>query len=79
MTVRRLISILEKMPKDADVCHLYDGEKRGSIDLVYVSKSESVITAGYGDHCYSDDARPKNAPTEKEEPFWYLPTQQNQP
>jgi hypothetical protein len=60
MTVEQLIKQLEKMPKNAKVFHLWNGEPRTEINLVYECKSGQVITADFDQYCYSKNARPKN-------------------
>lgn len=70
MTVKELIKQLEKMPQDARVYHLWDGEPRTAINVVYEAKAGKVITADYNQVCYSDNARPKNAPNNKINKYW---------
>ncbi len=60
MKVKHLIEQLEKMPQDAEVFHLWDGEPRTSINIVYECKSGQVITSDFDEICYSPNARPKN-------------------
>lgn len=70
MTVKELIEALSKMPQDARVFHLWDGEPRTAINVVYETKNGKVMTADYRMVCYSTDARPKDAPTSEENRYW---------
>lgn len=58
------------MPQNANVFHLWDGELRTEINIVYESKDEKVVTADYEHVCYSTESRPKNAPTYEENRYW---------
>ncbi len=73
MKVEELIEVLKTMPPDAEVFHLWDGEPRTAIELVWVSKSGTVITSDYEQHCYSDEGRPIKAPSENETLSWTAP------
>lgn len=73
MKVKDLITELEKMPQDAEVLHLWDGEARTAIEIVYLSKNGNVITADFGMVCYSSDTRPVDAPTREEDRHWETP------
>lgn len=70
MTVKELIEKLKELPQNAKVFHLWDGEPRTAINVVYESKNGSVITSDYKELCYSTSARPKNAPTSEEDRYW---------
>lgn len=70
MRVKELIEELKKMPQNARVFHLYDGEPRAAVNVVYESKSGRVITADFGQVCYSTNARPIDAPSKEVEPYW---------
>jgi hypothetical protein len=70
MTVKELVEALSKMPQDARVFHLWDGEPRTAINVVYETKNGKVMTADYEMVCYSTDARPIDAPTKEENPYW---------
>jgi len=70
MTVKELMEILKNLPQDSRVFHLWDGEPRTAINVVYESKRGAVITADYNQVCYSTGARPKNAPNAKEDRYW---------
>lgn len=70
MIVKELIKELEKLPQNANVYHLWDGEPRTQINIVYESKNGSVITSDYNQNCYSTNARPKNAPTAEVDIYW---------
>lgn len=71
MKVKELIKKLETMPQDAEVFHLWDGEPRTKIVHVWLSKNGNVITSDSGEVCYSTESRPIDAPSEKENPYWY--------
>lgn len=62
MTAAELIAELSKLPPDAKVWHLWDGELRTEINFVWLSKGGDVVTADYDQVAYSDDARPIDAP-----------------
>jgi hypothetical protein len=70
MTVKELIAELNKMPQDMKVFHLWDGEPRTAINLVWEARGGFVMTSDFGESCYSDKARPKDAPTEEEDRYW---------
>lgn len=73
MKVCELIAILNTMPAEAKVLHLWDGEARTEIQHVWLSKSGKVITADTGMVCYSTPDRPLGAPTSGEEIYWRTP------
>lgn len=73
MKVSELIQQLQKMPQDASVFHLWDGEARTEINVVYQSKEGDVITADFDMACYSTGSRPINAPTSQEMMVWHTP------
>jgi hypothetical protein len=58
MKVKDLIEKLQALPPDADVYHIWDGEPRTAIEVVYLSKSGDVMTADYGEMVYTELARP---------------------
>lgn len=70
MTVKNLIEKLKELPQEATVFHLWDGEPRTTINVVYEAKNGNVITADYDEVCYSSSARPKDAPNKEESKFW---------
>jgi hypothetical protein len=70
MKVHELIKKLEVLPKEAEVYHLWDGELRTKIEVVYLAKSGDVATADYAQVCYSDISRPIGAPGEEQARFW---------
>ncbi len=70
MTVKDLIEKLKELPQDAKVFHLWDGEPRTSINVVYETKNGAVMTADYEQVCYSSSARPKDAPNREENRYW---------
>jgi len=73
MTVRDMVKVLSKMPQDARMYHLVDGEPRTAINVVYEAKNGQVITSDYDEPCYSNDARPKSAQTKEQNPLWKTP------
>lgn len=70
MIVKDLIEKLKELPQDARVFHLWDGEPRTAINVVYETKNGEVMTADYGQVCYSSSARPKDAPNSEEYRYW---------
>lgn len=70
MTVGELIERLKKLPQEARVFHLWDGEPRTAINVVYESKNGAVITSDYDQVCYSSSARPKDAPNSEDDRYW---------
>lgn len=60
MKVKELIQLLQKMPQEARVFHLWDGEPRTEINIVYESRVGHVITADYNEDCYSTQYMPKD-------------------
>lgn len=70
MTVNQLRHLLEDLPQDAIVTHLWDGEARTEIQLVWLARDGSVVTSDYYEACYSDGTRPLGAPTAKEDLYW---------
>lgn len=78
MTVKELIAELQKMPQDAQVEHLWDGEPRTGINIVYESKDGRVITSDYNQDCYSTEGRPKDAPTREQQQYWHTPEDPNE-
>ena len=78
MKVEQLIKALEAMPKDAEVYHLWDGEARTGINHVWLARGGDVVTADYGMACYSEETRPADAPTQKQDPYWKSPRNPNE-
>lgn len=70
MTAEQLIEVLKTMPKDAQVWHLWDGELRTKVEVVYLSRSGKVVTADYDEVCYTGKSRPLDAPDESENKYW---------
>ena len=79
MKVRALIEALKSMPPDADVTHLWDGEPRTAVEIVYLARGGFVVTSDFDMVCYSEESRPKDAPTEKDDPYWQTPNKEGQP
>lgn len=53
MTAKQLIEELQKMPPDAEVWHVWDGQPRSTIEHVWVDEYGEVITADVKELCYS--------------------------
>jgi len=70
MTVSDLIQALKKMPKDAEVWHLWDGAARTRIEHVWFARGGYVVTADFAEPCHNDADRPAWAPTTHEEKHW---------
>ena len=70
MNVRVLISALSSMPLETKVVCVWDGEPRSDIDDLWLAKDGYVVLISKNESCYSDGARPKDAPTSKERPYW---------
>ena len=47
------------MPQDAEVYHIWDGEPRTRISVVYESRQGDVMTAEYEMNVYTVGCRPK--------------------
>ena len=62
----------EKMPKNAEIVYLYDGEPRGEIFNIWVARNGKVLIADDYEVVYSDDARPSCAPSREEERYWKI-------
>lgn len=73
MTVKQLITVLHTMPPDARVVQLWDGSARTTIELVWLARDGTVVTADFNEKCYQTETRPKSAPTQDEEPYWQSP------
>jgi hypothetical protein len=73
MNVTQLIEKLSKMPPNADVGHLWDGEVRTIVQHVWLSNGGYVVTSDHGQVCYSQRSRPIDAPSQKENPYWSTP------
>lgn len=71
MRVKELITELEKMPMDAEVLHVWDGEARTGIEFVWLAESGYVITADFGELVYSVKSRPPSA--DKNDRYWVTP------
>jgi len=74
MTVKEGIDELKKCDMDADVSHLWGGALRTYIEHVYMGKTGSCVTAESDMVAYSDEARPIDAPSSKQDPYWHTPS-----
>ena len=70
MKAEELINELKKLPPKADVHLLWDGEARSSCEIVFLSKGDYIVLCDEMDVIYSDESRPKDAPTEKENRYY---------
>ncbi len=70
MKVKELIKELQKMPQHADVKHVWDGEARTEIELIWLARDGFVATSDYDQIVYSNGSRPENAPTERQRMYW---------
>lgn len=73
MQVRKLIELLQAMPDDTHVWHLWDGATHTEIEYVWLARDGSVVTADHGQVCYYTESRPVDAPTEEDDPYWETP------
>lgn len=73
MTVKELIIELKKMPQNARVFHLWNGELRTAVNVVYEAKNGVVVTSDFEMVCYSTGTRPKWAPSSEEDRYWKTP------
>ena len=60
MKVRDLITALKAMPMDAEVAHVWDGEPRTHINVVWLTPDGRVLTADYGELVYGPQNWPGN-------------------
>ena len=73
MKVSELIDKLKCMNQDANVSHLWDGELRTNINLVYMGKTGECVTSDYDERAYSNSGRPLDAPDAETDRFWRTP------
>lgn len=76
MKVYELIGALEKMPPNAFVNFIYDGDPYGSIAFVYEARNGKVMLVDYDEVIYSAKNRPDTAPDHTEK-YWYTPENPN--
>ena len=73
MKVRELIAQLSKLPPDAKVAYVWDGEARSEVEYVWLARSGDVLLA-YGDAVvYETENRPSSAPTSEDDRYWGTP------
>ena len=70
MKVSDIIEKLKTLPQDAEMGHLWDGAVRSNVDCVYLAKSGMVVGAPEYQSAYYDEDRPKDAPSEDEDPYY---------
>ena len=58
MTARELIFRLSRLPDNARVYHLWDGEARTEIEFVWESKDGSIVTSDFAQHCRDENKIP---------------------
>jgi len=73
MKVKQAIELLKTMDQDADLQHLWDGECRTIVEHIYMGKTGICVTADSEMVAYSEECRPIDAPTPKEDPYWETP------
>lgn len=69
MTVKELISALQKMPSDLNVGYIWDGQDRSDVQYLWISCCGRLVLSD-GDYVYYDADRPKDAPLRKDVPQW---------
>lgn len=74
MKVKELIEELKKCDMNSDVVHLWDGELRTEIEHVYMGKEGRCVTTESDMVAYSDEGRPIDAPSSKDDPYWHTPS-----
>jgi len=74
MTVSELIKILQKMPPDAQVLHLWDGELRTAIEHVWLTRDGQVGTADFEEYCYIRASWPADATLKAGQSYWMTPS-----
>jgi hypothetical protein len=77
MSVEQVIEKLKELPPQAEVFHLWDGEPRTAINIVYEAADGTVITADYDQPCYLPIKRPKDGPCLYDSTYWNTPTDPN--
>jgi hypothetical protein len=77
MTAAELMQLLETMPPDARVWHVWDGEARTEVEHVWLARDGTVVTADNNQVLYSTESRSEDAPTSDQEPYWCTPEGKN--
>lgn len=72
-TVSGLIAALQHMPQDALVGTVHDSAVRRFPDVVYESVCGVVVLSEFGEQISPGCDRPKDAPTQAQEPWWKVP------
>ena len=73
MKVKELMAKLAAMPEDAEVRSIWDGAARSKVSAVYLARSGTVMLAEAGDVVYGTEARPLDAPSREQDPYWEIP------
>jgi hypothetical protein len=82
MKVSELIRRLQEMPADAEVGHIWDGEMRTHINVVWLARSGKVATADFDEIVYDARDRPDEdarvlLPDEYNHSYWKTPPDPN--
>lgn len=70
MTVKKMLQILNKMPQDFEIWHVWDGAARGTVDSVWQTPDNRVIVSHSEEPIYYSEDRPFCAPTVEEDKCW---------
>lgn len=72
MNVKELIEQLQKLPSEAKVYMIWDGEPRNPVEIAYLSKSGHAMVVGSTEIVYQDKFTPIGT-TEDGDRFWSTP------
>lgn len=70
MNVKELIEALERLPSNARVLQLFDGEPRADVNIAYKARNGCVILSDCREVCYQTEYRPLNAPSAEINKYW---------
>lgn len=70
MKVSELIDALKRLPADADVTLLWDGEARSEAEFAWLARGWYVVLSDADEVVYEEVDRPENAPNEE---YWRTP------
>ncbi|MCP3681815.1 MAG: hypothetical protein GY861_03920 [bacterium] len=73
MIVKELIEKLKEIDSEAEVYCLWDGALRSTIDHAYIGKTGACVLADEGEVAYDEAARPVDAPSVIDNPYWQTP------
>lgn len=71
--VSELIEALKRMPADAKVSHIWDGNAYTQIKFIWLGRDGEVKTSDYNQFVYGDIDRPECAPLDKDDRYWSTP------